>query len=71
MYLNQSGVTRNQCGVTWSGITSLRAMKTDYIDCLAKEIAALWQGCGPIDILRDEDPVEMAKILAGMKIRAI
>ena len=44
---------------------------TDYIDCLANEIAVILRGWDPIDIRTDEDAVELAKIAAGMRTCAI
>ena len=46
-------------------------MATDYIGCLAKEIAVSSQGWDSIGILTDEDAVDRAKILFGTIIRAI
>ena len=37
-------------------------METNFIDCLAKEMAVLQGGWGPNDILADEDAIELGAI---------
>ena len=46
-------------------------MEANYVDSLAKEIAALLHGWDPTELLAAEDASELLPVLAAMKIRAL
>ena len=46
-------------------------MEANYVDSLAKEIAALLHGWDPTELLAAEDASELFPALAAMKIRAV
>ena len=46
-------------------------MEANYVDSLAKEIAALSHGWDPTELLAAEDASELFPVLAAMKIRAV
>ena len=46
-------------------------MATNYVDCFAGKIAVSPQGCQPTVLLTDGDTLELAQVLAAMRIRTI